>query len=54
MTMISSSVPAPLARRGRLPQHPWRVMAWLAALAEALIEAKAIARAAYRRYPFVD
>jgi hypothetical protein len=54
MTMISNSVPAGLARRGRLPQPPWRVVAWLVALAEAFVEAKAIAHAAHRRYPFVD
>ena len=54
MTTISSSVPASLARRGRLPQHPWHVVAWLIAIAEAFVEAKAIARVAHRRYPFMD
>jgi hypothetical protein len=55
MTMVSSIVASPaLTRRARLPRGPWFAVAILIALAEALVEAKAIARAAHRRYPFVD
>jgi hypothetical protein len=55
MTMISSGVaPAVLARRTFFPHGRWHVIALVIALAEAFAEAKVMARAADRRYPFVD
>jgi hypothetical protein len=55
MAMISSTVASPaLARRTRLPHGPWFAVALVIALAEAFLEARAIARIARQRYPFVD
>ena len=56
MTVQSNSAaPVTFTRRAHLPLGLWDdLFALVSMLAEAMAEAKAFARAAQRRYPFVD
>ena len=55
MTVQSNSAaPVAFTKRAHLPLGLWDLFALVSMLAEALAEAKAVAHAAQRRYPFVD